>query len=284
MEKGSYFLSANPYKPATIPAARLLAEQFLAEGAQVALDAWLFENIGIGVKMDVKNVPDDTTAIISMGGDGTLLRVITMAAQKGVPVLGINMGHVGFLMEVGSDALGEVVERLNDRDFFIEDRMMLTAQLNGENSFSFMNDIALMRGQYPSSVQVYAYAGDELIFKVHGDGVLVSTPTGTTGYAVSAGGPIVSPNLECISVIPVCSHVLHQRPVILSSEQVIKLEMDVNPGYAHQAIIDGQTVLPVVGRTEIVIHKAQFRAKFIRFSEQHFLTRLREKQMQWSIE
>ena len=284
MERSSYFLSANPYKPETISAAKFLAEQFLTAGARVALDAWLFENLGIGVRMEVQDIPGDTTAVISMGGDGTLLRVIAKVAQKGLPVLGINMGQVGFLMEVGSDALDTVVERLKSRDFVIEERMMLTAKLNNGRSFDFMNDIALMRGQYPSSVQVYAYAGNELIFKVHGDGVLVSTPTGTTGYAVSAGGPIVSPYLECISIIPVCSHVLHQRAVILGAEQIIKLEMDAKPGNVHQAIIDGQTVISVTGHTEIVIGRSQVRAKFIRFSEQQFLTRLREKQMEWSIE
>lgn len=284
MKPDSYFIFANPFKPETTGAARYLAKSLIDLGADVALDTWLYDQLSIGRSVDVRDVTAPMTAIISLGGDGTLLRAVPAAARNGIPMLGINMGHIGFLMEASFDALNSIPEKLIRHQYFIEERMMLKATVEGGDTYLVMNDLALTRGQNPSSIKVRALADDELIFTVHGDGILVSTPTGTTGYSISAGGPVISPLLECIAVIPVCSHVLHQRPVVLPSTQHLKLCMRNPAGRTNQLIIDGQISVPVYGAISINIEKAAERARFIRFNEHRFLSRLRCKQSEWSME
>lgn len=279
-----YFLFANPFKEDTISAANNFAERLLAHNAQVILDTWLFEKLRIGKGMTLQEIKHPMSVIVSFGGDGTLLRTIPAAAKNNIPILGINMGHIGFLMETDIHHMEEAVLRLLRRDFEIEHRMMLCADVSGHGQYLVMNDIALMRGQSPSSAVIHAYANDEKVFRVHGDGVLISTPTGTTGYSISAGGPVVSPKLNCITVVPVCSHVLHNRPVVLPPDDVIRLMSTIEGEKAYQILIDGQISIPVTETVEIIIRQAQERAGFIRFSEQRFLTRLREKQAEWSME
>lgn len=280
----SYFIFANPLKPETTQAADYLAHSLLGRGAEVALDTWLHDKLGIGKRMDVREIAAPMTAIVSLGGDGTLLRTVAVAARNGIPVLGINMGHVGFLMEAGFDTLEDIPDKLIKRQYFIEERMMLTASVAGGESHLVMNDLALVRGHNPSSIRVQAWADDELIFTVHGDGILVSTPTGTTGYSLSAGGPVISPLLECIAVVPVCSHVLHHRPVVLPVTQQLMLRMEDVSGRTNQLIVDGQTSLPVTGEIAVSISRAAERARFIRFGAHRFLSRLRKKQSEWSME
>lgn len=284
MENKSYFLFANPYKLDTIIAAKNFAEQLIARHAQVILDTWLFEKLRIGRGMALQEIKQSMSAIVSFGGDGTLLRSIPTAARNDIPVLGINMGHIGFLMETDIYHVEEAVHRLMHDEYKTEQRMMLSAEIPGQRQYLIMNDIALTRGHCPSSVVVNTYANNEKIFRVHGDGVLVSTPTGTTGYSISAGGPVVSPLLESITVVPVCSHVLHNRPVVLPPDQVIHLVTEVEGDRMYQILIDGQISIPVCESVDITIRKARQRATFIRFSEQKFLNRLREKQAEWSIE
>ena len=284
MENSVYFLFANPFKPDTILAAKDLAEQLINHGADVVLDAWLHDKLGIGRGMSLHEIRQPMSAIVSFGGDGTLLRTIPTAAEHQIPVLGINMGHIGFLMETDIHHLSEAAERLLRHEYDVEQRMMLSANIPGHGDFLVMNDISLMRGQNPSSVEVIAYANDEKIFRVHGDGILISTPTGTTGYSISAGGPVISPLLDCITVIPVCSHVLHQRPVVLPPDQIIKLHMAPEGERSNQISMDGQISIPIKEKIEVTIKQADKRAGFIRFSKQQFLCRLRKKQAEWSIE
>lgn len=284
MKHDSYFIFANPLKPETTEAAGQLAIGLIKQGADVVLDTWLHEQLRIGDGMDIGEIASPMTAIISLGGDGTLLRTVPAGARNGIPVLGINMGHIGFLMEANFDILNDVPDKLMQHRYFIEERMMLKASIACGDTYLVMNDLALVRGQNPSSIRVRATADDELIFTVHGDGVLVSTPTGTTGYSLSAGGPVISPSLECVAVIPVCSHVMHHRPMVLPATQQLTLTMENPCSRTNQLIIDGQISLPVQGSITIHIEKAEERARFIRFSEHHFLSRLRSKQLEWSAE
>ncbi|MDO5023052.1 MAG: NAD(+)/NADH kinase, partial [Eubacteriales bacterium] len=225
-----------------------MAEQLLKQldylGAKTFLEPWLSLKLNMGEALELGNISPDFNAIISLGGDGTLLRSVPVAAKNNVPVLGINMGHIGFLMEASAHQISDVAKKLVKSDFQIEKRMLLSACVNSEQNYFILNDIALMRGKNPSSIAVEALADDENIFKVHGDGILVSTPTGTTGYSISAGGPVISPELDCIAVVPICSHVLHHRPVVLPIDKRITLIAEkAQLGRTHQVVIDGQISL-----------------------------------------
>lgn len=278
-----YFLFANPHKPETIVVARHLAEWLIGQDEQVMLDAWLHELVGLGQSGDLSLLTQDTRAIISLGGDGTLLRVLPTAALHQIPVLGVNMGRVGFLLETNNAGLQTALTRIQAQDYTLEQRMMLRCQVNGGASQLFMNDVVLCRGANPSSIVVDAYVDEELVYATHGDGMIVSTATGSTGYCLSAGGPILHPSLHCMVLLPVCTHKAQQLPIVLQDDVHIRLKTDAVPGRTYQVVLDGQKTFDIQGAAEVTIEKATEKAQFIRFEPQQFFTRLRQKQTEWSV-
>lgn len=281
MSEKQYFLFANPNKPKTISAVRDLAKLLLERKCRVLLDQWLYDLLLLGESCALHDLSSQTNAIISLGGDGTLLRTLPSAAQKQIPVLGVNLGHAGFLLEIGPEDLTPAIDRLVDGDWETEERMMLRCVINSDFSALAANEVALTRGQSPGSLIVDVFAGEELIFSIHGDGVLVSTPTGTTGYALSAGGPVIDPSLECLTIVPICSHIMHQRPVVLPPDRIVRLIVRTNKGKLHQISIDGQIVLDLKTDTQVLLHTAREKARFIRFGPSQFITRLQQKQTQY---
>lgn len=282
MSQKSYFLFANPYKPETVSAAGRFAALLIEKGCSVSLDGWLYDRLMLGRGAELEAISEGMSAIIAFGGDGTLLRCLPAAAQKRVPVLGINMGRAGFLLELDPELLVEGASRLIQGDFALEERMMLKCELDDGFSSLVMNDVAVSRGENPSCIAVSAFADEELIYQNHGDGVLVSSATGTTGYALSSGGPVVHPELESISVVPICSHDLHLRPVVLPADRTVRLSVNATHGRKHQISMDGQIVLYRGDNTQIRVSKAKERVSFIRFSNQGFLNKLHLKQRDWT--
>ncbi len=278
----NYYLFANPGKPETIPVVRQTAMECEALGCKVFLEDWLNALIGLGDQMDVSEMDSRIDAVISFGGDGTLLRVLPQAARQRIPVLGVNLGHTGFLLEVEPGELNAALNQLISGRYQVFDRAMLSCQISGQKKQLVMNEVALTRGQSPASLLVDVWYEDELVYTIHGDGVLVSTPTGTTGYTLSAGGPIVSPSVPCQVVSPICSHIMHQRPVVLPNTGVIRLIVRENRGSKYQLSLDGQKVYELDTSEAITISPAEEKARFVYFKPQRFLERLHQKQMEWS--
>ena len=279
-----YFLFANPQKPETINAARELAGVIESAGEGVVLDAWLHDQLNIGHKAslnDLKRASID--CIISLGGDGTLLRTLPTAALENIPVLGINMGRVGFLLEVDDMDLNLMVKRLISKDYQLEHRHMLSAHIVGrKEEYLVMNDVVLCRGGNPSSIRVENYANDELVYVTDGDGVIVASATGSTGYCLSAGGPVLHPTLRNLVLLPICSHKAQQLPIVFDEKIHVRLKSSAGPGRTQQILFDGQTSLELPGTVEVSVSLSKERVNFIRFAPQHFYTRLRLKQAEWS--
>lgn len=277
-----YFLYANPQKPDTIQAAGELARLLIGQGHEVMLDDWLHDLLKLGHRGNLRQLKG-IDALISLGGDGTLLRTLPAATRAKVPVLGVNMGRVGFLLECDRKSLLTLLPRLFSKDYEIEERMMLRCSLTGsEDSHLVMNDVVLCRGGNPSSIMVDAYVDEELIYSSHGDGMIVSSPTGSTGYCLAAGGPVVHPGMEALVVLPICTHKAQQLPILLKSDVRIRLYAAQVPDRRHQIVLDGQTSFDRYGPADVIIERAQERARFIRFEPQRFFTRLRLKQAEWS--
>ncbi len=282
MNQRSFFLFANPRKPETLGTVEAAARFVTERGCALLTDPWLRERIGLGEPVGIADMPETVSAVIALGGDGTLLRALPAAAKKGVPVLGINVGHTGFLLEAAPDDLNGALGSLLRRNFAVEERMMLACSINGSEPELVMNEIALTRGQNPSSIIVDVLSGSERVFTIHGDGILVSTPTGTTGYALSAGGPVVHPGVDCVTVVPISSHIMHHRPVVLPADARVSLRVLENRGSLHQVSMDGQVVLDLRTDTSIEVNRADKPARFVRFGARQFLTRLTQKQTEWS--
>lgn len=279
-----YFLFANPQKPETIRAAQEVAAILLGAGDRVVLDDWLYDLLRVGERGNLNSLlRGDTEAILSFGGDGTLLRTLPTAARAGIPVLGVNMGRVGFLLETDRADVHKAIESLRSRRYTLEKRNMLSAHVNGESEeFLVMNDVVLCRGGNPSSIAVDAYANDELVYTTHGDGIIVATATGSTGYCLSAGGPVLHPSLRNIVLLPICTHKAQQLPIVFEEDVRVRLRCQSLPGRTQQVIFDGQEIIEMQGLTEVFVERASYSAQFIRFEPQHFFTRLRLKQAEWS--
>jgi NAD+ kinase len=276
-----FFLYANPGKPETIPVVAAFAELLLKHNCDILLDTWLYEHLGIGRACKADNLDRSVHAAVSFGGDGTLLRILPWLAKNSVPVLGVNMGHTGFLLELEPGDLHGMVNRLITGDYDLQERLMLSCSIHGQGEFLVMNELALTRGQNPSSIVVDVTYQDERIYTIHGDGVLVSTPTGTTGYSLSAGGPVLHPDVPCRVVVPVCSHIMSQRPVVLPAHGEIRLAVCGKRALCHQISLDGQLVINQETNSQVTITSSAQPARFIQFSPQRFLTRLHQKQLAW---
>ncbi len=276
----SVYMLMHKRKPNMRRLAGQVLAAFLNAGISVSAEAWLHEMLAEDANtLLAKSEPGDCEAIISVGGDGTLLRANELARRFALPILGVNIGRVGFLTEVEPDALDEACKRLAMDAYTLEDRMMLTATI-GEKMAYALNDVVISRGGYARLIGVNAWVGDDQIGNYIADGVIVSTPTGSTGYSLSAGGPIVCPEVECMVLTPICAHSLQHRPVVTSAAQAITIALDGE----HDALVsvDGREPIRLHSGEKLVITKAEQPARFIRLGPKSFFKTIRIKLSEWS--
>jgi NAD+ kinase len=244
------------------------------------MEDWLQKEVRDPFPCDPQTFPMDV--IVSVGGDGTLLRATQTAVKRGVPVLGINVGRIGFLVEIEPERLGEACIRLRAGDYTIDERMMLDVSLPGKRQRTALNDVVLSRGGNARLIAVKAQVGDEPIGRYIADGLIVSTPTGSTGYSLSAGGPIICPEVECILLSPICPHSLQHRPIVTDASQVVTLTLDCSPGQSAQLDVDGQRVDTLTGKQQVTIRRSAQVTRLIRFGSNSFFHRIRTKLTEWS--
>ena len=263
---------------------RALTEQvssaLQAAGLTVKLEPWLCKATGETDPCDERTYAME--AIVAVGGDGTLLRATQTAIAHDVPILGINVGHIGFLVETELEHLTEACRRLKADDFSIETRMMLDVIRQDGTVNTALNDVVISRGGYARLIAVKACVGEELIGRYIADGLIVSTPTGSTGYSLSAGGPIVCPEVECILLSPICPHSLQHRPVVANAMQTVTIALDCAPEQTAQLDVDGRMAGILSGNETVSICRSQTVTKLIRFGSHSFFHRIRDKLTEWS--
>ncbi|NPV90379.1 MAG: NAD(+)/NADH kinase [Firmicutes bacterium] len=218
--------------------------------------------------------------VIVLGGDGTLLRTARWVAAKGVPILGVNLGRLGFLTELEKMNMYEGLEAFLRGEYRIEERMMMETRLTRDqqviSATRSLNDVVIHRGPLARIIAVEAYIDGQYFTAYEGDGVIVSTPTGSTAYSLSAGGPIVSPTAPVMLVTPICPHTFYSRPLVISAEQRIKIILQ--PGFDTVMLtIDGQQGIHLEAKDEIDIFQSQVNTRLIKISGRHFFDVLREK-------
>ena len=218
--------------------------------------------------------------ILVFGGDGTLLNAARMAADKNIPLLGINLGHLGFLTELEVDRIVHGLEELNKGHYHIEERMMLEARVyrNGKEvgDFHALNDIVITKSAFARMIEMKAYVDNEFLSTYPADGLIIASPTGSTAYSLSAGGPIVSPDLDVILITPVCPHTLYARPVVISHDQSVKVEL-LSDICEVMLTVDGQDGFHLKVKDEIIVKKSDLTTKLIKFRDRSFYEILREK-------
>lgn len=217
--------------------------------------------------------------IITIGGDGTIIRYAKRAALDNKPVLGINAGRMGYLANIEQNELN-MLSKLTSGEYFIEKRMMLDIRVveNGNviNEFTALNDAVITSGFISRIVDISVGVGNDYI-SYRADGLIVSTPTGSTAYSMSAGGPIIDPLTENFCITPICSHSLSAKPIILGAENEIKLKAFSKKRTDIFLTVDGRKVAPMKPYTEVYIKRSEQSAQLIRLNNRSFYKTLSYK-------
>lgn len=226
----------------------------------------------------------DTQCAIVVGGDGTILQAAKDLYGYDIPIIGINLGTVGFLAEIEIDKVDEALDRLINDDYYTQDRILLTGKIIRDNEVvsidTALNDIVVSRFGLSRVMAMEVYVNNELINTYNGDGMIVSTPTGTTGYNLSAGGPIAKPDAQLLMITPICVHSLYNRSVVVSATDNIRIKIvEKRRKQPEEAIVtfDGRAGFKVGSNDVIEISKSEKVTKLIKLEDKKFFDIVREK-------
>ncbi|MCQ1529837.1 NAD(+)/NADH kinase [Lutispora saccharofermentans] len=218
--------------------------------------------------------------LIVLGGDGTLLNIARQSAYYNVPLFGINLGHLGFLTEVEAEEMFPALEKLIAGEYEIEKRMMLEATVETDNiqleKSVALNDIGITKGPFARIIRLGIYINDDFVDLYSADGVVISSPTGSTAYSLSAGGPIVSPEVKVMIITPICPHILHSRSIVVSNEDVVKIEVCQN-NTEVMLTVDGQQGYKLKAGDVVTIRQAQCHTSLVKLKDRSFFQVLRKK-------
>lgn len=241
------------------------------------------ESLNIKIFKDSIGLEAESTSelevVIVLGGDGTILKASKFLAKHNVPILGINIGHLGFLAEAESTYLKEAVESLLKCGFDIEERKMIQCRVAGSNiPFIALNDIVIAKDVAGRIVKYKIDVNGHYYTTFVSDGVIVSTPTGSTAYSLSAGGPIIYPTMDVICITPICSHSLGIRSIVLEGDCKVEIEMEKKFGSVHLSI-DGQEIINLDDIHNIVIEPSPYKCKIIKLNclQNDYFSLLRKK-------
>lgn len=226
------------------------------------------------------SLPKDTDCVLVLGGDGSLIRTARELHSYDIPLLGVNLGTLGYLTEVEVHNAEEAIDQLLSEKPVIEERMMLKGTLNDKVEDIALNDIVLARFGKVRVIRFNIYVNGKLLNTYRADGIIISTPTGSTAYNLSAGGPVLEPNASMIVITPICPHALNGRSMVFSAEDEITLEVgEGRDGEVEEAGIsfDGDRDIIVHTGDRIVIRRAQETTKLLKLSKVSFLEILRKK-------
>lgn len=228
-------------------------------------------------------IPDLVDAIIVFGGDGTMLSVARMVCGKEIPIMGVNVGGLGFITEVQRSEIYEVMEQVFSGRWDIENRLMLNAQVHrhGEKAaeYTVLNDVVINKGALARIIDLETSINGAYVTNFMADGLIVSTPTGSTAYCLSAGGPVLYPSLESIVLIPICPHTLTNRPIVLPDTVLIEI---ILKSHAEDVCLtlDGQEGFPLKQGDKVVVEKAFCKTRLVIPHERDFFQILRTK-LKW---
>lgn len=272
----------NKEKDLNLEYTGLLVNDILSKGAKVFLCSNIAIELGlVDEGLNEEKVIENSDIIICLGGDGTFLKIARKAYSKGVPILGINLGSLGFLTEIEKNDLSNAVDSLIRGKYEIEERIMLESCIYSDGKMISkdvaLNDVVISRGALSRILHVKTYINNDFVDSFPGDGVIVSSPTGSTAYSLSCGGPIVEPDLDLMIVTPICPHILYSRSFITTGSRVVKVLVDEN--YRHEAMVtvDGQEGNAIRGGDYIEVKKAPYTVKMIRVNTRNFFNILRTK-------
>lgn len=283
-----FLIYTNTHKDKNLASTRHIKEYLETKGQKVTVWAdesrWQEKQKNAGRDDIPEGIPGDIDCMIVLGGDGTVLQAARETKRLHIPIIGVNLGTLGYMTEIEPEGLEESLDRLIAGDYQQESRMMLNgkaflAEGRTEEGWA-LNDIVISRSGSLQIIKFIIYVNGQFLHDYDADGVIVTTPTGSTGYNLSAGGPLVEPKARLIMVTPICPHTLNQRSIILSPEDVIEIEIPQGREGRVQTLeanFDGSHVIPLRTGDRIRIVKSEKSTEFIQLNRVSFLEVLHKK-------
>ncbi|MCX6142053.1 MAG: NAD(+)/NADH kinase [Ignavibacteriales bacterium] len=280
----TFGIAGNLRKEGVPTIAQKVIQRFTSESVDFVIEKSLSELLrrkhrmkSVGRAVSEKDLPARCDMLISLGGDGTILRLARQVAEKGTPLLGVNLGKLGFLAEVSVEDLDACLTEVLKGDYFIVERMMLQATiLKNSKTYFALNDIVVDKFGSSRVLNFETHVNGEYLATFTADGIILSTPTGSTAYAMANGGPIVTPPNRAITISPICPHSLTARPVIVPDDSVIRIKVVSSENKVH-ITADGQDEVLVRPPTEIRIKRSPFSARLVKRRNTSYYDILRKK-------
>ncbi|KXG78153.1 NAD kinase [Fervidicola ferrireducens] len=279
MQRIGLFL--NLCKNNALSVATSLVQWLKENNYDVFTESSIVNKLGLPVESNnLEELAKNIELAITLGGDGTLLNVARKLAPYDIPILGINLGHLGFLTEIEVPDLYSDLELLKRGKFYIDKRMMIEAKVFREEkfvkNFLALNDVVVTKGPFARLIRLKTSVNNAYVDTFNADGLIIATPTGSTAYSLSAGGPLVDPNVEVLLLTPICPHTLQNRSMIISPNDSITVQVVAE----HQEIMltaDGQLGYRLQPYDKVVVKKSQYYAKLVRIKSRSFYDILRKK-------
>ncbi|MGI4760456.1 MAG: NAD kinase [Janthinobacterium lividum] len=281
----------KPFDEAVTPFLQTLLDELAARGAEVliveAFRAYLDGHLRLPPGTGSFRRGDSLRGVqfvLSIGGDGTLLDTVTYVGALQIPILGINTGRLGFLAPINPDYIPQAIDALFKGHFTLEDRSLLRVETDPDvfGALNFgLNEFSILKRDTSAMIVVHTYINGEYLNSYWADGLVVSTPTGSTGYSLSCGGPVMLPQTNNFIIAPVCPHNLNVRPLIVSDQSIISFEIE-GRATSYLLALDSRSV-PVEASVQMAVRRENFNARLVKLNHVNFLSTLRNK-LNWGLD
>ena len=288
--KLKFAIFGNTYQPKKSVSVQKLLACLTQRQADVCIEREFYDFMTTGQRLPIDNVQvidgRDFTSdfVISMGGDGTFLRAASMVGGKQIPILGINTGRLGFLADVNAQEIERTIQALYEGDYTVDTRAVIQVETEGQPLQGYccaLNDVAILKRDNASMITIHTTINGDYLTTYQADGLILSTPTGSTAYSLSNGGPIIVPGTHVFSLTAVAPHSLNVRPIVVSEDSEIKLTIESRT-HNYLVALDGRSE-KLADTTKLTLRKAPYRVKVIKRAGTKYFHTLREKMMWGAI-
>tara|TARA_X000000368_G_scaffold415404_1_gene407107 strand:- start:1057 stop:1935 length:879 start_codon:yes stop_codon:yes gene_type:complete len=264
----------------------IIAKQLIEVLSNKEIEILLDKNLSLGTNKKYKSFSEKTIIqradlVIAIGGDGTMLNASRRYGSKGIPILGINLGKLGFLTDIAPEELTSSIIKVIENDYIEDKRFFLEAAVsNKKESFLALNEVVVHSGAIAQLIEYNLFVNDEFVYRQKADGIIISSPTGSTAYSLSGGGPIIHPNLDVLILMPMFPQTLSSSPLIVSAESSIRIELLDKTNKKHLSF-DSHNSISLNGEAEVLVSKAKSELTLIHPKDHNFYESCRNK-LGWS--